>query len=262
MGGNLLNIHDTPLHWWWMEQGRAGAWALTSPFTSEPQLHGTFMPLWAGLGQLGRVTGVPSRTLYVAATFVGIWLALLVVDRLARAVSVSRRQRLTAVLLAAGASGFGWVVYAGWLVPWKLGLHNLSSGIADVWTTMTLSGSASTSPHFPLLGALLGLTMLLYLWQTRQRWLVLITTAAAVATLGTVRPYDVPLVFCLYGLLAVGSWWLERPAFGEHLARLAAVAVGGALPAAYFVWLASVEPTFAWWVSHNVLPSAYPPTTC
>lgn len=69
-----------------IQQGREGSWRMTSRFTPEVNRPEFYVPVYAALGHLGRLTGLPNEILFTAARFVAGAVFLVVVSLLNRVV--------------------------------------------------------------------------------------------------------------------------------------------------------------------------------
>ena len=90
--GVLSAYDDTFTYYAWMREGANGHLLMCDPFTSEPQRCEFFLPLWAVLGFISRVTNIPiPATFHIARVLAALF--LLVVAR-AVALTVVRTRRL------------------------------------------------------------------------------------------------------------------------------------------------------------------------
>jgi len=111
--GLLTNPDEHNVYLSLMRQARDGAWLFSDLFTSEPQRGLVLNVLWLKLGILARLTHLSLPVVYHIARVGAGWLLLMALYVLAAQVLPSVSARRAGLLLAALASGFGWLFHSG-----------------------------------------------------------------------------------------------------------------------------------------------------
>jgi len=111
--GFLTNPDEHNVYLSLMRQAHDGAFLFSDLFTSEPQQGRVINVLWLVLGLFARLTYLPLPLVYHLARVATGWLLLMAIYCLAAQVIANVRPRRAALLLAATASGFGWLWAAG-----------------------------------------------------------------------------------------------------------------------------------------------------
>jgi len=111
--GLLTNPDEHNVYLAYMRQARDGALFLFDPFTSEPQAGRVINLFFLALGCLSRTFHLPLPLAYHLARLASGWLLLMAVYCLGAQVLASLFARRLALLLAAFASGLGWLFHAG-----------------------------------------------------------------------------------------------------------------------------------------------------
>jgi hypothetical protein len=111
--GFLANPDEHNVYLSLMRQAHDGAFFFRDMFTAEPQAGRVINVFWFGLGLFARVSHLPLPIVYHLARVIAGWLLLMAIYCLAAQVLRSLTARRAALLLAATASGLGWLFHPG-----------------------------------------------------------------------------------------------------------------------------------------------------
>lgn len=239
--GLLTNPDEHNVYLAYMKEVEEGRFFLIDPFTSEPQQGRVLNVFFLGLGLFARLTRLGLPVVYHMARLVSGWLLLMAIYCLAAQAISDLRARRLALLLAAFASGLGWLFRPEPGQP-----HPIDYGPGLIMPEAITSLSLLLNPLFCfslfLMIVILGVGA--HAFQSgRLRSAVIAGLAALV--LANIHTYDVIPVGATLAIF-LPYLWIRRAA-GLRALGLAAVAVAIALPAlAYQVWLVrSGEVTLA-----------------
>ena len=237
--GFLLNPIDGASYLAKMQQGYAGSWTFTLPFTAEPG-EGVFLFLfYIFLGHLVRLSGLGLLAVFhlirVAAGAFMLWQGL----TLARTLLPEGKLSGYAWILLAFGSGIGWLfVFSGDLT-------------ADFWVAEGYPFlSAYTNPHFPF-----GLGLMFWLFRQTLapsgRWLVGRLLAAGIL-MSLVLPFGVIIVGVVVGALTL---WESIEVKHIHL-RPVWIAVVAGVPYGLYAYLVTLNHVvLAEWNRQNLTPA-------
>ena len=110
--GVLTAYDDTFTYLAWMREGANGHLLMCDPFTSEPQRCEFFLPLWAVLGFISRVSNIPIPVTFHIGRVIAALFLLVVARAVAMTVVRTRRLIRYSLWLYVLSGGFGWLVYA------------------------------------------------------------------------------------------------------------------------------------------------------
>ncbi|HVG18534.1 MAG TPA: hypothetical protein VNI02_05735 [Blastocatellia bacterium] len=216
--GVLTAYDDTFTYLAWMRQGADGRLLMCDLYTSEPQPCEFFLPLWAVLGFVARVTGGPVALIFHAARLCSTLLLLVVARSVARRVSKSRARLRYSLWMYAFSGGLGWLVYALNNGNDLLGA-NVISGAADLNLPEAIAfRSAYAQVHFTIGAAMVcGAINLLFTALEEKRPFRASIAGAVVSLLAVVHPYLIIVV----GAVAVAAFalWPRLRARDEGVAR-------------------------------------------
>lgn len=223
-----------------MQQGYAGAWRFTLPFTSEPGDGAYLFLFYLFLGHLSRWIGMPLILVYHLARIAGAALLLLAIFHFLERLFSNRPDifRIACWLTAVGA-GMGWLLVLFGPTP------------TDFWVAEAYPFlSMYANPHFPL-----GLALVLWSFldmleePSPQRDLRLVLFGLLLAVI---------LPFALVVVLFIGAAWAGW-SFVEtrRLVWRPLVSLGlfGGPFLLYQYWAATTDPVLAGWNAQNVTPS-------
>jgi hypothetical protein len=111
--GFIANPDEHNVYLSLMRQARDGSFFFRDMFTAEPQAGRVVNVFWFGLGLFARVSHLPLPVVYHLARVVAGWLLLMAIYCLAAHVLSTITARRAALLLAATASGLGWLFHPG-----------------------------------------------------------------------------------------------------------------------------------------------------
>ena len=229
-----------------MQQGAAGAWTWTDPYTSEPHGGVFLFGFYLLLGHLGALLHLPLIVVYHLARISGAIALVLAVDRLSRRLLPPPLRNLALTLVVLG-SGLGFVAQ---LLgnPAVLG-HQLEA--LDLHLP-ELSGfySILAIPHFAWATALIVASFIgLLRLSEAPGWRVIVATGLTMTALTAIHPQMIPVIFLVWlAYRAVLYAWGDRPTLRVLSAEVAAFAVTGPL-LAYNAWILYRDPTIAEWAS-------------
>jgi hypothetical protein len=252
-GGAVMNPVDYHSYLSRMWQGYRGGWQFRLLFTPEPHTGAYFQPFYIFLGHLARLFGLGLSLTYHIARVVFGFAMLLAVYRFIGLFVASVRTRRVAFLLAATASGLGWLTEAVVRTP-PGGISPMDFWLSDGFTYLALL----TSPHFcVVIGLLLVVFVLLLHRPDGPSPTEGALAVVASLVLGVVHPYAMLLADLLPVLYWAVEWLLTRRLLWRGL--VAAVAMGVVqLPLLIYALWVFRQPVFAGWSEQNVTLSPPP----
>jgi hypothetical protein len=200
--GTVYDRQDFAVHLATMRWAKQSNWAYSLVFTTESAPSRSVKLAYVALGKLDAwLNGNPVLTYHLARVVFG-WLALLLLYALMRRIFTSRWNRRFAFLVAALASGLGWLQLA-------LGIQ-LDPGVSpiDFWLSDAyVFFSLMLFPHFAvvaicILGAILGYDRYLGLGDSFG----LIITQMAIFIILAIQPFSIALAYLSIGGMIVGRW--------------------------------------------------------
>ena len=250
-GGFLFNPIDGNSYLAKMQQGYAGAWRFSLPYTAQKSAGSFLFIHYLFLGHLARWVGLPLLAIYHLARLVGCGALLAGLSRFVRRSLGEGPAARLAFLLAAFGSGMGAFALLG-LPP---GAYTADFWVAEAYPFL----SALAAPHFSF-----GLGLLLWIlappepsaaprrWPP-QAW----RTFGLSFLLGMISPFGI--VVALVGL----AWPAWKAFFPVHLGswkailheRLPWVLLGGGPWLVYDQWAALRDPVLAGWNAQNLTPT-------
>ena len=227
-----------------MQQGAAGAWTWTDPYTSEPHGGVFLFGFYLLFGHISALLHLPLIATYHLARVTGAFALVLSVDRLGRRL-LEPAIRGLALALVVLASGLGFI--AQMLGNPSVMGHQLEA--LDLHLP-ELSGfySILAIPHFAWATALIvaSLTGLLRLSDS-PTWRNVVVTGGLMTALTAIHPQMVPVLFLIWvAYRAVRYAWGERPVKRLLIAEVAAFATTAPL-LAYNAWILYRDPIIAEW---------------
>lgn len=242
-GGFLLNPYDGNSYLAKMRQGLDGAWQFTLPYTAQPGEPTAINLYYLLLGHLARWTNLPLIVVFHAARLVGALFLCFALYRFLSGIFANPEARLAAFGTALFGSGFGWLAAA------------FGGFTADFWWAEAYPFlTAYVNPHF-----VLGLAIQLWLLTPAiaddhpdRRQILLWLIGAAV--LSVLYPFGWAATLCIIGGWFVWQVWRRSEWRGE-LARMAAVAFGGAPYAIYAYLIVKGHPVLSQWDAQNLAPT-------
>jgi hypothetical protein len=252
-GGVVMNPVDYHSHLAKMWQGYRGQWRYCLLFTPEEHAGVFVQTFYVALGHLARFFGLGLPLTFQLAR-VACGLAMLVMVYRFIAHFVARvRTRQVAFLLAAVASGLGWLTEA--VAPTSAGgVSPMDFWLSDGFTYLALL----TSPHFCAAVALLLSVFLLLLRRSEGPSLAegALAVVASLA-LGVIHPYAMLLADLLPVLYWAVEWLRARRVAWRGLAAAAAMGAAQLPLLIYDLWVFR-QPVFGGWSAQNVTLSPPP----
>ncbi len=230
--GLLANPDEHNVYLAYMRQARDGALFLFDPFTSEPQAGRVINLFFLALGCLSRTLHLPLPLAYHLARLASGWLLLMAVYCLGAYALESLFARRLALLLAAFASGLGWLFHAGPGQP-----HPIDYGPGLVMPEAITSLSLLLNPLFTfsmfLMIVAIGLGVHAFSAGSPRSALI---AGLSAFLLGNIHTYDLaPVALVLAGYLLV--LLLSRALTIRAILLAALIAALAAPSLAYQLWL-------------------------
>jgi hypothetical protein len=211
--GVLSAYDDTFSYLAWIKQGAQGHLLMLDAFTSEPQGRQFFLPLWAGLGLMSRLTGLPAAMGFHAGRIVAALFLLLAARAVARTVMRSRSRIRYTLWLLAFSAGLGWLLFAARAASQPL--SNLTTrppgGAADLDIPEAITFRAAFAQVHLTLGATLFYAAMAFVIVSliqRKRVFAMIG-GAMVSLLALVHPFDVIVVGAIAAVAFVFWPWFQ-----------------------------------------------------
>ncbi len=238
--GFLLNPQDGNSYLAKMQEGWAGSWQFTLPYTAEPG-SGTYLFLfYLFLGHVARWLNAPLLVIFHAARILAVvclfWVLSVFLRRFLKLESTSARR---IYLLLAFCSGIGWLAF-------PLGAFTSDFWVAEAYPFL----SAYANPHFPLgLALLLGIFILIEEspGALRNGAIFLISLLLAV-----ILPFGVIVCALLLVGLAVWQWIDTRQVAWQGIVSFG---LGGVPFVVYQEWVSLTHPVLQGWNAQNLTPS-------
>lgn len=254
--GFLVNPIDGYSYLAKMQQGFAGNWLFTLPYTPEPHQGVFLFTFYLALGHLARTLGVPTVLVLHTVRLVGGMYMLLMLYLFVSDWTDDVAQRRIMWGLAAAGSGLGWLAMAvGYVGPDHL-TPDLS--VPEAFPLY----AAYANPHFPWAIALIA-------WMAHAFARVLLvedtspdisatSVGLAGATLGlvSISPFGLVPLGCGVAAVIIWKWWRARRFPWREAAWASIVPIFGLPLAAYNAWaISAANPVFRGWMLQNVTPS-------
>jgi hypothetical protein len=255
--GLLINVEDGS-YLSAIEQGRSGSWGYRNLFTTETAEPAFIQGFYLALGQLARVLGLSTVTMWHLALVITNLILFLTVFAFAAFNLPSRSQRQVAYLLALSGAGFDLWRFPDWF--------ERTAALDAVPVTLRMPEAhlffgSLTYPHFgagiTLVIAVLWLSFLA-LTQAECRWLWVVLAGAANLLLAVVYPFLIFLITAVLGLFYLYRTWRARRILWSEAARLAVVF---AIPLPLFLYYQAVlaaNPVMRMWNAQAVTLSPNP----
>ncbi|MBN2472334.1 MAG: hypothetical protein JXN59_16535, partial [Anaerolineae bacterium] len=236
-----------------IQQGLGGEWLLTLRFTPEEHPPQLVQPLYTGLGQLARLTGLPPVTVYHLGRLAGMLLMWWAIWQFVARSLPDERVRWWAFLLATVVGGLGWVLYL--VAPAQAAdVAPIEFWLLDAYTLL----AALTFPHFPLvIAALIGYALLLDRWLARPGWRGGLGLALLGAAIGLLQPFDLLLTALLTAILTIFHWRRGRLTIRQGLGLLPAAVVHAGL-VIYYALAFESHPVWRVFTAQNLTLSPPP----
>lgn len=263
--GLIWGVDDGNVYLSQIRQYAQGRLFAADQYTTLPQTPRYLNLLWFTLGQVQRLTGLPSILLYHLARLLGGIALLYLIYLLAAQVGLSHRGRILAFLLSCLSSGLGWIVYLAVHSGVLTYAQGEALGPIDTGAGWMLMPEAHTSmtllfhPHFIVGVALMCGT---YLWALRAAVAPGLRPAVlagfCLLLLGNIHTYDTLTVCPVLGL-----WFLLLALRGRlpwlRAAGRYALILGVGLPTTLWqYYLLQSDPT---WAAKGATPTLSPPLT-
>jgi hypothetical protein len=220
-----------------MQEGWAGSWQFTLPYTAEPG-SGTYLFLfYIFLGHLARWLNVPLLVMFhaarILATICLFWVTSVFLTRFLKLESISARRIF---LLLAFCSGVGWLAF-------PLGAFTSDFWVAEAYPFL----SSYANPHFPLgLALLLGIFIL---FEERSGIFRNIAIFILSLLLAVILPFGVVISGLLLFGLVVWKWIEERTIAWQGLLSFG---LGGGPFVLYQEWVSRTHPVLSGWNAQNL----------
>jgi hypothetical protein len=238
--GFLLNPQDGNSYLAKMQEGLAGSWQFTLPYTAEPG-SGTYLFLfYLFLGHVARWLNLPLLVIFHAARIMAaiglFWVLSAFLSRFLKLESTSARRIF---LLLAFCSGMGWLAF-------PLGAFTADFWVAEAYPFL----SSYANPHFPLgLALLLGIFIFI---EERPDGLRNSAIFLMSLLLAVILPFGVMVCALLLVGLAVWKWIeIKRVAWPG----LISFGLGGVPFVLYQEWVSQTHPVLQGWNAQNLTPS-------
>ncbi len=223
-----------------MYEGWRGEWAFTLPYTAEKGAGAPIFLFYIFLGQLSRLTSIPTIWMFHLARIAGVFFLVreLVLFMAGLFPNSKNSLRKTAGLALLG-SGFGWILILFGII------------ISDVWVAEGYPFLSSfSSPHFTI-----GMALLIRIFSE----MLLPESAGKIARLllwGFLIALIMPFGWVSASLVA-GIWALVEWRNSKHLYWRSLVALGsaGGIYLAYQYWAILRDPLLSQWNAQNQTPS-------
>jgi hypothetical protein len=211
--GVLSAYDDTFSYLAWIKQGAQGHLLMLDAFTSEPHGRQFFLPLWAGLGLMSRLTGLPAAMVFHAGRIVAAVFLLLAARAVARTVMKSRSRIRYTLWLLAFSAGLGWLLFAARAAGQSM--SNLTThppgGAADLDIPEAITFRAAFAQVHLTLGATLFYAAMAFVIVSliQRKRVSALLGGAMVSLLALVHPFDV-IVVGVIAAVAFVSWpWFQ-----------------------------------------------------
>lgn len=223
-----------------MEQGQAGSWQFTLPFTAEP---GEGVPLflfYLFLGHLSRWLGLSTIIVFHAARILGgLALALMLYRFVFFIFKENKNAAGWAYLLALFGSGAGWLIF-------PFGIYTADFWVAEAYPF--LSGYAN--PHFPL-----GLAIILAIFlqfEAKGSWRLALSIFLSGSILALLLPFGLVVTAAVTAVKAIWEWIASREL---PVMKLFWLLIGGGPLLLYQYWVINRHPVLAGWNAQNITPA-------
>ncbi|MGB8646407.1 MAG: hypothetical protein WCF84_14305 [Anaerolineae bacterium] len=276
--GVIMNPEDSNSYLAKMQEGYAGEWLYTIPYTSEaqrPEFLGGFYML---LGHLARLSGLSVLAMWHLSRLVtGVLLCLVVFSFISRFIR-DPVARWFAFLLALTGSGLGWVLFMFGQKDW-LGFFPVDFKMPEAHLFFTLL----TFPHF-IMGTTLILVSVGLTFRMLETGQLRHALGAGISNFGLSIVY--PFLIYLVATILLLNWlmlvWEERDRYmqwfrqrgvsaepaqlrrivGDRGIRAAFLgAISMLIPAPlllYYLWVLRTNPIFQAWDAQSITPSPNP----
>lgn len=252
---------DVLVYYSYLEQVRQGAFTFHDLFTGESQPGNLVLPIWFGVGLIGRVLHTPPQVTYHLVRVLSIPLLMAAIAAAVQCFLRDKRQQRFAFFLAVFAGGLGFLVGPIEQQQWGRDIIEHLWPM-DLWVSEGFSYlSAIQSPHF-ILGTALLLFFIVEMVRTLERGVTWRTLAAGAG--GAVVVASTPFLVVLMApltLLALTFSHSTGTSFWQRCLRLFALWFP-TFPALVYVGLYQAFDTFAraratqnilitpvWWVT-------------
>jgi len=211
--GVLSAYDDTFSYLAWIKQGAQGHLLMLDAFTSEPQGRQFFLPLWAGLGLMSRLTGLPAAMVFHAGRIVAALFLLLAARAVARTVMKSRSRIRYTLWLLAFSAGLGWLLFAARAAGQSM--SNLTTrppgGAADLDIPEAITFRAAFAQVHLTLGATLFYAAMAFVIVSliQRKRVFAMLGGAMVSLLALVHPFDVIVVGTIAAVAFVFWPWFQ-----------------------------------------------------
>lgn len=244
--GHQLNLDDHMVYSAWAHQAMEGRILFENRFTTDPQPGLTVHLYFLVVGWLAKATG-----LVLALTLARLALTFVFVRFLGRflvELGLSVFSAKFALLLSCFGAGVGflmWERFGQAAVNAPAGLASLLGGGSpiDVWQPEAFVFPSMLTNGLFMAALCLMVAVLRACWRAREGWAAVPGGAAAFLVLMNIHSYDALLLF-----LAVLAWFAgmaaQRTADWRWFGRVAAIGLGAAPAAAWFVHVLANDPVF------------------
>ncbi len=248
--GFLVDSHDAWSYRAWSNFFAQDGLLVDNPYSAYARRPAYFNLDWFVIGKLMRHTGLPFLPLYLAFGAAAGALMYLAILALMRDILPDRAMAWCAYLLAGFGSGLGWIFFL--ISPDYFGTSILMTDLTQ------LDGfpldALLTFPHISFsIFLLVALYLCLYRATTRpeKRWLL--AAGGLCLLIGFSHPYQ---FVTLAAVMVVWYGWMNLKhgrAWTVRWLNLLVPAAGMLPGLAYYAWLTSASPNFAFWKLQNVM---------
>ncbi len=255
-GANPYTAADKMVYKNMIQQGREGILFMRNVHTTDPQ-HGRMLsPVWYVIGQTGAWFNLTNNAAYqiyrVLFTLIFCWLLYLFLAQL----FVHEVERVIAGLFVYFSGGFGWL----YLIthPWLLQASSqIKFFFSPVDLYVTEGNTLLNFAQAPLFSfsqvALVASAFIFVRYREKVNWLWDSVNAAIILVLGTMHPYDMPIVFAVLGSWTV--WHIYTSGSWLSLKRFMLLGCAALITIAYNFYALFSEPVLRSWYEQNLVYS-------
>lgn len=239
-GGFLFNPIDGNSYLAKMVEGWRGEWAFTLPYTAQKGAGAPIFLFYIFLGQLSRLTSIPTIWVFHMARIVGVFfLVRELVHFISGFFPDSKNSLRKAAGLALLGSGSGWILILFGII------------ISDVWVAEGYPFLSSfSSPHFTI-----GMALLIRIFSE----MLLPETPGKIARLllwgfliALIMPFGLVSASLVAGIWVLVEWKVSKQLYWRSLIALAST---GGIYLVYQYWTILRDPLLSQWNVQNQTPS-------
>lgn len=202
-GRQMLNSHDTPVYFSYLEQVQQGHWLFENLFTTESQIK-IFNPFWLFTGLIGKIFNLPVAVTFQVTRIILIPFLITICYLFISYFFQNKQERKVCFVMLLFSSGFG-VLASRWLTPLYREKYGYANWPMDTWVPE--SNTFFTLYHTPHLIFSLSLILLIFLLtltsfeNNKKRYSILAGLLALL--LFQFHPFHVPTVFGVLGIYLI-----------------------------------------------------------